>query len=144
MAESQEFLQLESTEVEEWICCDEIVVSSEEVVFRIILNWIEQEKSERRGKFLELFRHVRLSFISIANLNKYFITNHFVKVNSCCLKRVEDALKGIFPVSDDRQQSPRNWSDSHLAICNGEETLCYDPVKEKWYQLPDMLSPNHW
>ena len=51
VAESQEFLQLESTEVEEWICCDEIVVSSEEVVFRIILNWIEQEKSERRGKF---------------------------------------------------------------------------------------------
>ena len=144
VAESQEFLQLESAEVEEWICCDEIVVSSEEVVFRIILNWIEQEKSERRGKFLELFRHVRLSFISIANLNKYFITNHFVKVNSCCLKPVEDALKGIFPVSDDRQQSPRNWSDSHLAICNGEETLCYDPVKEKWYQLPDMLSPNHW
>ena len=144
VAKSQEFLQLESTEVEEWICCDEIVVSSEEVVFRIILNWIEQEKSERRGKFLELFRHVRLSFISIANLNKYFITNHFVKVNSCCLKRVEDALKGIFPVSDDRQQSPRNWSDSHLAICNGEETLCYDPVKEKWYQLPDMLNPNHW
>ena len=40
VAESQEFLQLESTEVEEWICCDEIVVSSEEVVFRIILNWI--------------------------------------------------------------------------------------------------------
>ena len=141
VAESQEFLQLESTEVERWICCDEIVVSSEEVVFRIILNWIEQEKSERRGKFLELFRHVRLFFISRANLKKYFITNHFLKVNSCCLKRVEDALKGIFPVSDDRQQSPRNWSDSHLAICNGEETLCYDPVKEKWYQLSDMLSP---
>ena len=58
VAESQEFLQLESQEVEKWICCDEIVVSSEEVVFRIILNWTKQANSQRRRNFFELFRHV--------------------------------------------------------------------------------------
>ena len=114
MAESQAFLQLESQEVEKWICCDKIVVSSEEVVFRIILNWIKQAKSERKGKFLELFRHVQLAFISRGYLKKYVVTNRYVKESSSCLKRVKVALKGTFPVSEEGQLSSRNWSDLHL------------------------------
>ena len=139
VAESQEFLQLESQEVEKWICCDEIVVSSEEVVFRIILNWTNQANSQRRRNFFELFRHVRLSFISRGFLKKHVVTNRFVKESSCCLKRVKDALKGIFLLSDDPQQSPRTWSDSHLVIFIGTESLCYDTVKDKWYRLPVSL-----
>ena len=115
VAESQAFLQLESQEVEKWICCDKIVVSSEEVVFRIILNWIKQAKSERKGKFLELFRHVRLAFISRGYLKKYVVTNRYVKESSSCLKRVKVALKGTFPVSEEGQLSSRNWSNLHLA-----------------------------
>ena len=141
VAESQEFLHLESQQVEDWICRDEISVSSEAIVFRIILKWIEQGKSERRGKFEELFRHVRLSFVSSGYLKKYVVTNNFVKENSSCYERVKDALKGIFPESEDRQQSFRNWSDSHLVIFTGKETLCYDPVKDNWYQLSDAPIP---
>ena len=140
VAESQEFLQLESQEVEKWICCDEIVVSSEEVVFRIILNWTNQANSQRRRNFFELFRHVRLSFISRGFLKKHVVTNRFVKQSSCCLKRVKDALKGIFLLIDDPQQSPRTWSDSHLVIFIGTESLCYDTVKDKWYRLPVSVS----
>ena len=114
VAESQAFLQLESQEVEKWISCDKIVVSSEEVVFRIILNWIKQAKRERKGKFLELFRHVRLAFISRGYLKKYVVTNRYVKESSSCLKRVKDALKGTLPVSEEGQLSSRNWSDLHL------------------------------
>ncbi|KAL9979575.1 hypothetical protein ACROYT_G017253 [Oculina patagonica] len=139
VAESQEFLHLESQEVEKWICRDEIAVSSEDLVFRIILEWIEQEKSERKGKFEELFRHVRLPFISRDYLKKCVVANNFVKDNSSCLQRVKDALKGIFPESDDRQRSPRNWSDSHLVIFTGQETLCYDPLKDNWYQLSNNV-----
>ena len=131
---------MESQQVEDWICRDEISVSSEDIVFRIILKWIEQGKSKRKGKFEELFRHVRLSFVSSGYLKQYVVTNNFVKENSSCYERVKDALKGIFPESEDRQQSSRNWSDSHLVIFTGKETLCYDPVKDNWYQLSN--APN--
>lgn len=136
VAETQEFLQLESQEVEKWICRDEIVVSSEDVVFTIILRWIKQGKSERRGKFLELFRHIRLSFVTRSFLQKCVVTNKFVKESTSCLKRVKDALKGIFPNSEDRQHSPRNWRDSHLVLFAGNrELLCYDLIRNKWYKL---------
>ena len=61
MAQCQEFLSLESQEVEQWICSDEIGDSTlEDDVFKVILQWIEQSKSERKGNFEELFGHVRL------------------------------------------------------------------------------------
>ena len=81
---------------------------------------------------------MRLSFVSSGYLKQYVVTNNFVKENSSCYQRVKDALKGIFPEGEDRQQSSRNWIDPHcLVIFTGKETLCYDPVEDNWYQLSD-------
>ena len=40
VAISQEFLSLESQQLEQWICSDEIAVSTEDDVFRIVVEWI--------------------------------------------------------------------------------------------------------
>ena len=59
VAEMDEFLNLEAKEVERWISSDEISVAVEADVFKIVLKWVEQNKSERKAAFEELFRHVR-------------------------------------------------------------------------------------
>ena len=64
VAEMDEFLNLEAKEVERWISSDEISVAVEADVFRIVLKRIEQDKSERKSSFKQLFRHVRLAFLS--------------------------------------------------------------------------------
>jgi len=46
VAEMDEFLNLEAKEVERWISSDEISVVVEADVFKIVLKWIEQNKSE--------------------------------------------------------------------------------------------------
>ena len=43
-------LTLEAKEVEKWISSDEISVVVEADVFKIVLKWIEQNKSERKEK----------------------------------------------------------------------------------------------
>ena len=58
VAKSDEFLNLEAEEVEKWISSEDILVAAEEDVFRIILNWVEQNKRERKDRFKQLFRHV--------------------------------------------------------------------------------------
>ena len=94
MTQSQEFLNLESEQVEEWICCNEIGNSTlEDDVFKVILQWIEQSKSERKGNFQELFCHVRLSFMSRDYLRRHVVSNDLVKENPSCLKRVKEELK---------------------------------------------------
>jgi len=61
VAEMDEFLNLEAKEVERWISSNEISVSVEADVFKIVFKWIEQNKSERKASFEQLFRHVRLT-----------------------------------------------------------------------------------
>ncbi|XP_078344963.1 kelch-like protein 2 [Oculina patagonica] len=95
VAKSEDFLNLDAQQVEEWISSDAIAISSENEVIKIILTWIERSKSERKGKLEELFRHVRLAFVTRDYLKKDVVTNHLVKENSSCLKLLRGAMKGI-------------------------------------------------
>ena len=137
VVQSQEFLNLESQQVEQWISSGEIAVSSEEEVFKIVLQWIKRSKSERKGKLEELFRHVRLPYLSRDYMCRHVITNDLVKENPSCLKLVKEALKGIYSASDNRPQSPRKWSETHIVVYTGKETFCYQPEEDKWYRLAD-------
>lgn len=111
VAQSQEFLNLESHQVERWICSDKIGDSTrEDDVFKVIIQWIEQSKSERKGNFQELFDHVRLRFMSRDYLRRHVVTNDLVKENPSCLEGVKGELKNRYP-KDYYRRSPRKWSD---------------------------------
>ena len=79
---SKEFLNLPSSEIEKWISSDELVIDAEENVFETILRWIDHDKSERSGKFSELFSHVRLTCVSRDYLLSHVVTNDLVRENA--------------------------------------------------------------
>ena len=141
VAEMDEFLNLEAKEVERWISSDEISVAVEADVFRIVLKWIEQDKSERKASFEQLFRHVRLVFISRDFLNDV-VTNELVRENFDCLKLISDAVKlTSFTFEGDLPQSPRKGLESRAIVtCGGKYTFCYLPEKDEWKRLADGLS----
>ena len=94
MVECEEFLNLESQQVEQWICSDEIVVNSEEDVFKIILKWVEQNESrERKEKFHELFRHLHVDNIWRHYLKRNVRTHKLVLQNFSCNMLVQEAMK---------------------------------------------------
>ena len=41
VAETEEFLSLSSKKVQEWISSDEIIIKGEEVIFEVVVKWIE-------------------------------------------------------------------------------------------------------
>ena len=88
-----DFMNLSSKEVKIWIANDEINVSAEEDVFKIILSWINHVKSERRTYFFELFSEVRLNYVSVDYLRNQIATNDLVNDNEGCMDLVRDALK---------------------------------------------------
>ncbi|XP_078352760.1 kelch-like protein diablo [Oculina patagonica] len=90
-----EVLNMSSREIEMFISSDEINVSAEEDVFNIILSWIDHNTSKQKKYFAELFRHVRLVYISRDFLCKDIVTNILVKDSEGCLDLVEDAIKLI-------------------------------------------------
>ena len=139
VGEMDEFLSLEAKEVAVWISSDEIAVEAEADVFEIILKWVEHSKSERKAAFEELFRHVRLSFLSRDCLEDV-VTNELVRENLACVKLVMDATvkMATFASEEDLPRSPRKGLETRVILaCGGEFTFCYLPEEDQWKRLPN-------
>ena len=92
MAALDEFLNLEAKEVEKWLSRDDISVETEADVFKIVLEWIEHSKSERKALFEQLFRYVRLVLMSRDYLID-FVTNELLQESFACLMLTSASLK---------------------------------------------------
>ena len=135
VAKAEEFLNLSSNEVKMWISSDELNVSAEEDVFRIVLTWIDHRKNERKEHFAELFREVRLVYISRDILRSNIVTNDLVNRNEGCMDLVRDAMKFIDSESDLRVKPRKSLEIPVIVVgCGGQgdEILCYYPRVDKW------------
>ena len=124
VAMSDEFLNLDVEEVEKWISSENILVAAEEDVFRIIVNWVEQNKGERKDKFEQLFRHVRLVLLSRDSLLSDVVTNELVTEHF-----------SLFSCA-----SRRRLQTEAIVVRGGKKTYCYLPEKDEWKRLADGLS----
>ena len=137
VTESEEFLNLKAEEVETWISNDEIRLAAEEDVFRIVVNWIEHDKSERKGKFQKLFGQVRLVLLSRDSLMAV-VTHELVQENLGCLRKVLVAIDVIRTVSEDTiiNVSPRKRLETHaIVVGGGDYFFCYLPENDAWKTL---------
>ena len=110
-------------------------------MFKIVLKWIEQDKSERKASFEELFRHVRLPFLS-RDFLFHVVTNELVEENADCFKLVSKAIKlTCFTCEADLLQSPRKGLETRAIVaCGGKYTSGYLPEKDEWKRLADGLT----
>ena len=144
VAALDEFLNLEAKEVEKWLSSDDISVETEADVFKIVLEWIEHGKSERKAFFEQLFRHVRLVLMSRDYLIDV-VTNELVQESFACLRLTSAALKGSsFSSEGDVLQTPRKGVElQSIVVCAGFENFCYFPEKDQWKRLPGGKSTGH-
>ena len=149
----EEVLNMSSKEMEKWLSSDEINVSAEDDVFKIILAWIDRDRNKRQKYFAELFRHVRLVFASRDFLSNDILTNDFVKDNDSCVNRVVDAINVIDSQNyDNLSISPRKSLETSVIVVtsaismnarncwelSGQPILCYFPGKGTWCKLGEM------
>ena len=144
-------LDMSSKEMEMGLSSDEINVSAEEDVFKIILAWIDHDRNKRQKYFAELFRHVRLVFVSRDFLSSDILKNDLVKDNESCLNCVVDAVNlidgqnhGNLSVRPRKSletsvilvttalRSDGNWELSRQPI------LCYFPGEGTWCKIGKM------
>ena len=122
-----------------WISSSKIAVGAEVDVFKIIVQWVEHNKSERKAYFEELFGHVRLDFLSRDCLQDV-VTNELVRDSAVCLRLTVDAIvkMATFTNEDDLPQSPRKGMGTRVILaCGGKFTFCFIPEKNQWKRLPD-------
>jgi len=142
VAETEDFLNLSSKQVEEWISSDGIVVEGEENVFEVVVKWIEKRDADFQC-FFDLFQHVRFIYVPRNYLSKMILPHRFVKDRKTCVNLVLDAMNCI---SDGTEEcffslSPRNCLKTHedaVVVCGRKKTLCYIPSQSKVYQLTSL------
>ncbi len=129
---------MSSKQVQMWISSDQINVTAEEDVFKIILAWIDHDKSKRKKYFAELFRQVRLVYVSREFLCSNIATNDLVNDNEDCLGLVKDAMRLIESKDyDNLPVTPRKSLTTAVlvAICPLEGIQFYFPQEDRWYSF---------
>ena len=147
VSKSDDFLNLNLEQVEEWISSDEIVIKGEKEVFMAILIWTEHN-TERKQSFYNLFRHVRCHYVSRSFLTTVILQHEFVRGQKECLDLVVDAMKELSDETGAQfwKHSPRkclNTPQDAVFACGGDygnEVLCYLPLQLRRYNLKVMLS----
>ena len=139
-AKRQDVLKMSKEELAIFISSDELHVSTEEDVFSIILAWINHDKNNRRSHFPELFRQVRLVYISRDFLCNDVVTNELVKNNEDCLELAKGAIELIDSNSvdelDNLDRKPRKCLEYSAIVAYTTEGkfLFYFPREDKWYK----------
>ena len=144
----EDFLNLTINEVGEWISSDEIKVRGEEDVFQAIVKWAEKRGSGDREKFFDLFRHVRLIYLSRNYVFNEILPHPFVNEDKACAAFVLDAMREVSSGSEECffAQTPRNClktTEDCLVVFGPSKTLCYVPPENKWYQMANKIKSRY-
>ena len=136
-ANRKDVLNMSSKEVEMWISSDEIDVSAEEDVFKIILEWIDHDRSGQKIFFAELFRHIRLGYVSRDFLRHDIATNELVKDSNSCVTLAKDASHLLDSENfESLSVPPRKSLETPVVVVNvGKNVLCYILGENSWWKL---------
>ena len=149
-ANRENVLNMSNGELEMWISRDELNVSAEEDVFKIILAWIDRDRSGRKIFFTELFCHVRLVYVSCDFLRHDIVTNELVKDNNRCMTLVKDAINLLDSKNfESLSVPPRKSLETPVVVVNaGTNVLCYILRENSWCKLgeipPSFARRNTW
>ena len=80
VAETEDFLNLSSKQVEEWISSDGIIVEGEEEIFEVVVMWMKRNECQK-DNFYELFRHIRCIYLPRVYLSNVALHDPLVKNN---------------------------------------------------------------
>ena len=145
VAGTEDFLNLSSKELEEWISSDKIIIKEEEEVFQVIVKWLENGNTQDLD-FLQLLRHVRCIYLSRGYVFSVILQHPLVHASTACTKFVLDAMKEVANGTEECfiSQPPRNCLETHenaIIACGKRGVFCYVPSEMTWYDLPHI--PSH-
>ena len=144
--ETESFLDLNMKQVIEWVSSDDITANAEEDVFKGIVNWVNQNRSEREEFFPNLLHQVRLISISHDFLLNQLVKNELVTKNTeFCLNFVLHTMSLTLKATDEQViRETRKCLKTHrdaIFVCGGGNslTMCYFPEQNLWYKLSNMF-----
>lgn len=101
-----EFLSLPCSQLKDLICRDDIQVSSEELVYNSVLQWVYHDLEIRQEMFTSIMSHVRLPFVSTEFLSSSVKQEHLMLSKEGCQGYIQEAV--LYKSSPEKRPTLRN------------------------------------
>ena len=155
VTQSEDFLNLGVSEVQDIISSDNIIVEKEETVYNCIISWIEHKPEEREVYFPKLLSCVRLCSMSREYIQTNVISSSLVQAYDSCMELVEKALEIQTPPDILLPQKPRKCLqpavDVIIAISGTQSrdtqpstVRCYVPEEDNWFEMKHFPHQINW
>jgi len=150
VTKNQEFLLLPAQEMQKLLCSDDLNVSSEEMIFQSLLDWINFELSNRKSFAARLLACVRLPLLPPQYIADHIENQPVLKDDPECHHLILEAMKyHLLPERRSLLQStrtcPRKSTVGYLYAVGGMDTNKgatsierYDPRTNAWSQIASM------
>lgn len=152
IVQCEEFLQLPSDQLIDFISRDEVRVSCEEQVYTAVLQWVYHDIESRKEYFKEIVSYVRLPFVSFEFLSEHVEREHLIQEKQC-QDYVQEAY--MYKSSPEKRPSlkynprarPRKLSGlQDVILCTGGMSKThpissveqYDLRTDSWTTIADM------
>ncbi len=135
---------------------DRLNVKSEEVVYEMILKWVEYDMDDRRKYLTKLFALIRLPLLSPCYINDVIMSNRMMMEDSyikslLTMARIHNTAQSIGQTSDDLQLNDKKrlgmFNTKMLVFMGGTQEkdnralTCYNPItKKNYYAIPLHVS----
>ncbi|XP_030922082.1 kelch-like protein 28 [Geospiza fortis] len=96
VCQTEEFLELTHSELDEIVSNDCLNVLTEETVFYALEAWIKYDVQERQKYLAQLLHCVRLPLLSVKFLTRLYEANHLIRDDHTCKHLLNEALKYHF------------------------------------------------
>lgn len=139
--ETKEFISLDFADVKELFSGERLAIKTqkgEEDVFEGIKAWVKHDPENREHCFGELFRHVRLSAMSLNYITEVIDRDEFVSRSHDSQSLVTAVLR----VPDEEREEPRGVTESIVLLSKNGCASCYIPATETWFDLTRLPSFN--
>ncbi|KAK3089663.1 hypothetical protein FSP39_005461 [Pinctada imbricata] len=152
VVECEEFLEMSIDRLLQYLASDWIDVRTEETVYDAVMQWIDYDMDKRKDNLFDLLSQVRLPIIQMNNL-KVMAKHPLIRNYEDCLQLVMEAQEQHESIHDQYGRRRRSMQNSQvhprpstvakekLVVVGGyhcKNVEMYDPVKEKWFDLPEF------
>ncbi|XP_077295970.1 kelch-like protein 7 [Arctopsyche grandis] len=133
---TQDFLKLPASTVIKILKSNYLNVLSEEDVFNAVKLWVIYDDANRKNKFAQVMKSVRLSLLSI----EFFIDEVITFCHSCaeCMTSLRQEFKDKIDKSTMQRETPRRKKEKKMALVGGSNldtanTIdIYDELNKSW------------
>ncbi|XP_055349767.1 uncharacterized protein LOC129596493 [Paramacrobiotus metropolitanus] len=126
LSQKSDFLQLQKDLIMKLLSSDELIVPNENVVFDVVMRWLDHKTAERGAHQTEILQFVRWPFLSQKNLERYRSIKPLLETGLGVDCSLTEIMANRY-IQNLQRQSRASYETKKVVVCIGGENYFRHP-----------------